>query len=163
MVAKRKRPPKKTAGALTKDRVIRNYQFLFPVLINCELVREVAEEKEKEKEPELFISAALKLLSRTKTLNVALCQFQAGEQVGELETLRVLATYYVALRVDGVNEPEEDRLRELLAQNASVSAWPLFRTLFAQLVAQANEALPLLPTETDFRWEEMDSDPASKS
>jgi hypothetical protein len=163
MVAKKKRTSKTVTAKLARDRAIRNYQFLYPVLINCELVRQVAEEEQKEKEPELFISAALKLVSKTKGLNVALCQFQAGEQVGELETLKVIATYYVALRADGMSVPKENSLRELLAQNAGVSAWPLFRTLFAQIVAQANETLPLLPTEIDFGWEELESDIVSKS
>jgi hypothetical protein len=131
-------------------------QLLYPVLLSCELTRDVTDE-EDEKEPTRFYDATIKPASITDGLNVGLCSFSAGEKVGDFETLRLEASYYVAFRAGGT-QPTDSAFRELMAQVASISAWQLFRTLFSQVVSQANQELPALPEEPDFTWLKMDQE-----
>jgi hypothetical protein len=51
---------------------------------------------------------------------------------------------------DAESRAPEDRLKELFSDHARVSAWPQFRMLFAQISAQGNSDLPMLPMDTEF-------------
>ena len=143
-----------SAEEMTSDRG--SQQLLYPVLLSCEFARDVTDE-EDEKEPTRFYDATIKPAGITDGLNVGLCKFSAGEKVGDFETLRLEASYYVAFRASGT-QPTDAAFRELMAQVASISAWQLFRTLYSQVVSQANEELPALPAEPDFMWLKMDQE-----
>ena len=95
-------------------------------------------------------------------LHAALCHFSAGESIEADDTsdpddedvplFEINATYLIALQSDAaVPTPE---LRQRLADAAVSSAWPLFRTLFAQAATQATIDLPMLPLKPDLDWDD---------
>jgi hypothetical protein len=142
---------------LVDEQSIGKTQLLYPVLLSCQLVRDAEEDEDEEKESNRFYDATIKPVTISESLNVALCQFSAGQTEGELTTLKFEAIYYVAFRANGT-QPSEGGFRELMVQTASVSAWPLFRALYSQVVSQANEDLPALPAEPSLTWQKMDDD-----
>jgi hypothetical protein len=148
-VTKQKRSTKADANS-AQDVTTKNLRFLYPVLLGCELDREV-DDSEEEKEPERFYYATIRPVNISDGLNVALCEFSAGEKIGEKETLKFNALYYVAFETSNT-QPSNAIFRKLIQQIAIVSAWPLFRSLFSQMVSQANEDLPALPAEPEFQW-----------
>lgn len=91
-----------------------------------------------------------------------MCRYSAGQGPGsdglvdqdELDEqfFEVNATYLISFSADTA-VPEEERRSKLL-ETATSSAWPLFRTLFAQVTTQATMDLPALPLKPDLDWED---------
>lgn len=152
-------PENETTGDLTSvDEIsLRQIGLLHPVLIKCQLDRGVEQEDSEEKEAERFYEAVAKPGWISEGLNVGLCEFSAGEKKGDVTTLKFDASYYVAFRLDS-GEPSEENYRKVIEQIARVSAWPVFRSLYSQVVTQANEDLPALPADPDIIWKKGEED-----
>ena len=83
--------------------------------------------------------------------------FQRERRKATLRQLKFDASYYVAFRLDS-GEPSEENYRKVIEQIARVSAWPVFRSLYSQVVTQANEDLPALPADPDIIWKKGEED-----
>ncbi len=133
--------------------VIGGLDLYYPVLIDCNL--DWSPEGPPGDTAERFYDSAIRISEKAwkEEVTVAVCSFSAGKKVKENKIVEIRAAYAIAVSCTGDrNSLSRADRKKLLEEAAGVSAWPLFRSLFAQIASQTNLELPLLPNAPKLRW-----------
>ena len=145
---------KKVSSARTKSpaKAEAKFKLFYPVLAECAFERNKRPDGASEEDKaERFYDSTVELPDEpVGKVDVAVCEFVAGQQVKETNILEVRATYFVGIECTGLKSVEEKRA--ILQEFVAASAWPMFRDLFIHIGSQSSEELPLLPNAPRLRW-----------
>jgi hypothetical protein len=138
---------------------IAGMDFYHPILLDCNLdwspAESVDSRENQNTKPLRFYDTALRYIeaSEKNISTIATCAFSAGQKIEDKKILEARCTYMIGVKHGGGHSilSKADR-KKLLEEIAATAAWPLFRALFAQMVAQTIVELPLLPNIPKLRW-----------
>jgi hypothetical protein len=137
--------------------LIGQLKLYYPVLFSCSLERKP--EGDGKRAAERFYDCALSLQTDDdEDLNVAICEFSAGQKSKDVKIIEIKAVYLIAYSDDGLSNEQLAEKKSFLKELAEISAWPLFRDLFIHAGSQSGAELPLLPNVPKIRW--VDSGPS---
>ena len=143
-------------GEMRPSPVVEGLDFAYPVLMDCSLNWSSNPENPSDEKPERFYDCGLRFAEdamKETELSPALCFFSAGQKIKDEKIFEVRAIYVVAVKLSGKNgATNKADIKKLLEEIAGTAAWPLFRTLFAQICSQATRDLPFLPALPKLRW-----------
>jgi len=133
------------------------YKPLYPILMNSSFQRNDIRARNEGIQREKFIAGTVSIYSSgSDDFRLASCEFSAGEELKseadqekEEPFFEVKAEYIIAVRFSG-RVPNDEEMILLFTDVAATSAWPLFRSHFAMVTAQAITELPPLPLVPDF-------------
>jgi hypothetical protein len=161
-------PPSARRGELRPSPIVEALDFYYPVLVDCVLEWGATPESVGGEKPERFYDSSLRLADdnmKKSKMSVAACFFSAGQKSKEKKIFEIRTMYLIAVKHSGERAAAinwADRTK-LLEESAETAAWPLFRTLFAQMASQTNLDLPLLPNMPKLRWLQQEKRAAAES
>jgi hypothetical protein len=144
---------KSKSQRVTETASFARVKLLYPVLHTCTLHTNNEPDDSGNAKPQRFYDATVRAMEQPrKRLNMASCQFSAGQKVKDISILEIEANYYVAFRSTENFEIADADKKALLEGIAASSAWPLFRDLYIHMASQSGEELPILPNIPKLRW-----------
>jgi hypothetical protein len=140
MASKSKSPP-------TPSSAVGNLRLYYPILSSCMMERSdfPQEETKNKKKKTRFYDAVIQIIDSNANIDMALCEFAAGQKLADKKIIEIKATYFVGISLDGAKLGVDDK-NKLFIEMTQTSVWPMFRDLFIHIGSQASEELPLLPT-----------------
>lgn len=147
-------------GEMRASPLVAGLNLYDPVLVDCHLDWSPQEndegENSKKDDLQRFYDCVVQFVERAPKLKttIASCVFTAGQKTKDKKNIfEVRSQYMIAVSHDGGYSAlsQADR-KKLLEEAATISAWPLFRSLFAHMVSQTVMDLPLLPSTPKVRW-----------
>lgn len=141
---------KKTEGA--PDEASRKARLFPPILSDASFSRNTPpDDVEKDVQGERFYDATLYQYGDSGVVQIAICDFMAGQKIKDVNILEVRATYFVGVHLDNYTATAAEN-KFALEELVSSSAWPMFRDLFSHIASQSGDELPLLPNAPTLRW-----------
>lgn len=145
-------------GKMRASPLVEGLNLYDAVLVDCNLdwSPQGTEDEDSKKNLQLFYDGVIQFVERTlkQKRTVALCVFSAGQRTKDKKNIfEVRSQYMVAVsHDDGQGVLSGMDRKKLLEEVVAISAWPLFRSLFAHMVSQTVMDLPLLPSTPRLRW-----------